>query len=268
MSAWHLRRKYQVEFFTKAVKIAAPYTLIMALLVGLAGHQQGIIVAKYQPAKRVAMECPVETQAPAPMYLIAWPDQANSKNSIEALPVPGLLSLLAFNNFNAEVKGLNAFPKDDIPPVLPVFLSFRLMVAFGSLFILLAAWAWLKRKNIGENPLLAKILIWTIPLPYIAIMAGWTIAEVGRQPWIVYNLMRTSDAVSPIPGSSVALSILAFIIIDSFLWLVDIYRIMKYASKGPSIASPSPSESDSSAEASSSNNGEKASTDNKEGAIS
>lgn len=159
--------------------------------------------------------------------------QANRTNSIQALPIPSLLSLLAFNSPSAEVKGLDAFPADDIPPVLPTFLSFRFMVACAGLFVLLAIAAWWWRKDLENHPLLMKALIYVIPLPYLGIMAGWAVAEIGRQPWIVYGLMRTSDAVSPVPTSSVGLSLAAFIVIYTFLGILDIYLLRKYAKKGP-----------------------------------
>ena len=233
ISAWHLARRNEGELFRKSVRIAAPFTLIMALLVAVAGHQQGMIVAEYQPAKLTAMESHWETGSNVPMYVLAWPDEEARQNSVQAIPLPGVLSFMAFGNFHAEVKGLDAFPADDIPPVLLSFLSFRLMVALGGLFILLAAWAWLKRGDLASSPLLTRLLVWLVPLPYIGIMAGWMLAEVGRQPWIVYGLMRTSDAVSPVPASSVGLSLLAFIVIYTALGILDVYLLIKYARKGP-----------------------------------
>ena len=233
ISAWHLARRNEGELFRKSVRIAAPFTLIMALLVAVAGHQQGMIVAEYQPAKLAAMESHWETGSNVPMYVLAWPDEEARQNSVQAIPLPGVLSFMAFGNFHAEVKGLDAFPADDIPPVLLSFLSFRLMVALGGLFILLAAWAWLKRGDLASSPLLTRLLVWLVPLPYIGIMAGWMLAEVGRQPWIVYGLMRTSDAVSPVPASSVGLSLLAFIVIYTALGILDVYLLIKYARKGP-----------------------------------
>ncbi len=233
ISAWHLARRNEGELFRKSVRIAAPFTLIMALLVAVAGHQQGMIVAEYQPAKLAAMESHWETGSNVPMYVLAWPNEEARQNSVQAIPLPGVLSFMAFGNFHAEVKGLDAFPADDIPPVLLSFLSFRLMVALGGLFILLAAWAWLKRGDLASSPLLTRLLVWLVPLPYIGIMAGWMLVEVGRQPWIVYGLMRTSDAVSPVPASSVGLSLLAFIVIYTALGILDVYLLIKYARKGP-----------------------------------
>ncbi len=236
ISAWHLVRKNEVELFTKSVKLAAPFTLVMALVVALCGHHQGEVVAKYQPAKFAAMETHWETEKEAPIYLFVWPDEENNKNVFEAIPIPGILSFLAFGDFDAEVKGLNAFPEEDHPPVLLTFLSFRIMIALGVLFIILSAYAWRRRNDLGSYPKLCKILTYVIPLPYICIMLGWMIAEVGRQPWIVYGLMRTSDAVSPVPAQSVVFSLLTFIVVYTLLGILDIYLLMKYARKGPAPA--------------------------------
>ncbi len=244
ISAWHLLRKNEIDLFKASVKFAAPFTLILALAVAVFGHHQGNNVALYQPAKLAAMESHWETTTNAPMVALVWPDQENGKNAVEAIEIPGLLSFLAFNDFNAEVKGLNDFAKEDIPPVLTTFLSFRLMVGMGGLFILLAFLAWKKREDLASNPLLCKALTYAIPLPYIAIMAGWMLAEVGRQPWIVYSLMRTSDAVSPVPSSSVAISLLSFIVVYSVLGILDIYLLIKYARKGPQPAPAAESKSE------------------------
>ena len=117
--------------------------------------------------------------------------------------------------------------------MLLTFLSFRLMVGLGTLFPLVALLAFFWRGSIAERPRFARILTWLIPLPYIAIMAGWTVAEVGRQPWIVYKLMLTAQGISSVPASSVALSLAAFIVIYSLLGILDIYLLRKFAQKGP-----------------------------------
>jgi cytochrome d ubiquinol oxidase subunit I len=233
VSAWHLARKHETAFFTRSVRLAAPFTLVMALAVPLLGHVQGQIMASFQPAKLAAMESHWQTEQGAPVYLLVWPNAAGTGNAVQALPVPGALSFMAYNNFSAEVKGLNDFAREDRPPVLLTFLSFRFMAGLGALFILLAFAAWRYREKLGDMPLLAKILTCSIPLPYLAIMAGWTLAEVGRQPWIVYGLMRTGDAASPVPGSSVALSLLAFLLVYGCLGLAAVWLLGKNACAGP-----------------------------------
>ena len=180
--AWHLYRKSHTSLFTKAFKIASVWTLAFALFAAITGDVSGQEVAVKQPTKLAAMESHWETQKGAPLYLFVWPDQENETNTVQAFGIPGALSFLGFHDFNAEVKGLKDFPKEDRPPVLLTFLSFRLMVGLGTLFILLAGWTWLKRKDPTQSPLLLKILPWMIPLPYIAIEAGWMVTEVGRQP--------------------------------------------------------------------------------------
>lgn len=236
VSAWHLLRKSNVDFFRASFRMAAPFTLILALLVALSGHQQGIAVAKHQPTKLAAMEAQWDTETNAPFHLLLIPDPAAEKNLVQALSIPGLTSWLAYGDTKAEVKGLKSFPKEDRPPLCGTFYSFRLMVAFAGVFLLLSALAFWQRNKEDINPALLRALVWAIPLPYFAIAFGWAVAEVGRQPWIVYGLMRTSDAVSPVPASSVAVSLVAFLVVYTMLGLIDIFLLRKYAIKGPKQA--------------------------------
>jgi len=233
VSAWHLLRKNEVDFFTRSFKYGAVFGLIFSVAVALAGHAQGNLVAKVQPAKLAALEAQWKTEKRAPIHLLLIPDEANQKNSVEALPIPGGLSFIAYNDFNAEVKGLLDFKPEDRPPVTITFWAFRIMVALGVLFPVLAIFGWWKLGKLTEYPLYLKAMICAIPLPYIAIDCGWAVAEVGRQPWIVYGLMRTKDAVSPIDPSQVVASLAAFVVVYTFLGAIDIYLLAKYAKKGP-----------------------------------
>lgn len=131
------------------------------------------------------------------------------------------------------MKGLKDFPRKERPPVLIPFLSFRTMVGLGTLFILLTIIGWLRRNRLLESPLYLKVMVLSIPLPYIAIEAGWVLAEVGRQPWIVHGLMKTSDAVSPLASSQVLVSLIAFILIYGLLGIAGFYLIVKNAIKNP-----------------------------------
>lgn len=233
ISAWHLVRKSETDFFTRSFRYGAIFALSCSILVALQGHNHGMTVAKMQPTKLAAMESHWNTTENAPMHVLQWPDEKNKKNAVELIKIPGILSFLAHGSFNAEVKGLNDFPVEDHPPVLITFLSFRAMVGLGTLFPLLALLAWVWREKIPDRVWFGRILTYIIPLPYIAIMAGWTVAEVGRQPWIVWQMMRTRDAVSPVPTSSVAISLVAFIIIYFILGVIDIWLLTKYSRLGP-----------------------------------
>jgi cytochrome d ubiquinol oxidase subunit I len=142
--------------------------------------------------------------------------------------------LLSFLAGEKEIKGLKEFPPQDRPPVTLTFVSFRLMVGLGFLFILLSFLALVKFKEIEQSTTLLRILLWSIPLPYIAAQLGWIVAEVGRQPWIVYGLLRTSDAVSKaVEPIQVMASLIGFTIFYSALGIIDIYLLSKYAKKGP-----------------------------------
>lgn len=233
VSSYHLLRKNEFEFFKKSFKLASTWTLIFVAILIFQGHIHGGEVARMQPAKLAAMESHWETKKYAPMYLFLIPDEQNERNKLQLLPIPGVLSMLAYHTPSAEVKGLKDFPKDERPPVALTFISFRLMVGLGFLFVLLAAWAWKERNNLENSPKILKILPWAIPLPYIAIELGWIVAEVGRQPWIVYGLLKTSQAVSPISGSQVYFSLVLLTVLYSILGALDIFLLFKFSRKGP-----------------------------------
>ncbi|MHC1698148.1 MAG: cytochrome ubiquinol oxidase subunit I [Geobacteraceae bacterium] len=236
ISAWHLLKKNKPEFFKTSFRMGAVYGLISICLVILSGDFSAVVVADAQPVKFAAMESLWETQACAGMNLLTFPDERNECNLVETGTIPKLLSYLAYHNPDAVVKGLKDFPKEDRPPVLPVFLSFRTMVGMGFYMTLLAILAvfvsW--RGTIEKNTLLLRVLLYSIPIPYLANQFGWLVAEVGRQPWIVYGVLRTSDAVSTsISVAQVTGSLIGFTLLYGFLGFVDIYLLVKYARKGP-----------------------------------
>ncbi len=233
ISAWHLLRRNHLAFFRKSFALAAIWTLVFGVFEVVQGHMNAEILHHKQPMKLAAMEAHWETKAGAPMHLILWPDSENERNSVELLTVPKALSFLASYDPDTEVKGLKSVPAADRPPVLPTFLAFRAMVGLAFLFIALSAWAVLRRRNPEDSPLLLRLLVYSIPLPYLANELGWTVAEVGRQPWIVYNVMRTADAVSPIAAGQVAVSAVGFILVYSLLGAADFYLLAKYARHGP-----------------------------------
>ena len=234
ISAWHLLRDSSPRFFSKSFSIGATAALIASLVVVGQGHLHGNEVAQIQPAKLAAMESHWETRTNAPMHLLVIPDEANEGNAVEMFAIPSLLSILAYNSPDAEVKGLKDWPEDERPPVAITFWSFRVMVGLGTIFIPLAGLAFLYRKKIAQAPpILLRALVWAIPLPYLAIEAGWVVAEVGRQPWIVYGVMKTKDAASPIAASQVGTSLVALTLLYLLLGALDIFLLFKYARKGP-----------------------------------
>ena len=232
VSAWHLLRKNEVEFFRKSFRVAAVWTAVFSLFLFVEGHLHGTEVAHTQPTKLAAMEALWETEKGAPWTLFAIPDEKNERNLFE-IKIPKLLSLLAFHSTEAEVKGLKAFPPEERPPVNLTFWSFRIMVGLGLWFVFLSLWAFKNRENPLQSPRMLKALIFTIPLPYIAIEAGWMVAEVGRQPWIVYGLMKTAEAVSPLSPVQVTVTLLAFVVFYTLLGVIDFWLLAHYARKGP-----------------------------------
>ena len=236
IAAWHLLRKNQPLFYKKSFRMAAVFGLISSFLVIGIGDFHAAEVAKTQPTKLAAMESLWETERGVPLYLIVLPDAKNERNAIELIGIPKVTSYLAYRDFNAEIQGLKAFPTKDRPPVMEVFLSFRLMVMLGTLFLILSAIAfYLSWKNrLEANPLFLRIILYTIPLPYLAAQLGWIVAEVGRQPWIVYGVLRTSEGVSrQIEPVQVLTSLIGFGLFYSFLGILDFYLLAKYARKGP-----------------------------------
>ena len=233
ISAYHLLKKQHEDFFTRSFRIGLTFALIFSLFVVAEGHLHGSDLAETQPAKLAAMESHWETSTNVPKYLFAIPDEAGEKNTVQILPIPGMLSLLAKHSTNAEVKGLKDFPRDERPPVLISYISFNIMVGLGFYFVLATIVGWFKRNNLVRSPVYLKLMLFSIPLPYLAIELGWVLAEVGRQPWIVYGLMKTSDAASPIAGSQVMISLIAFILVYGILGALGFYLIAKNAKKGP-----------------------------------
>jgi cytochrome bd ubiquinol oxidase subunit I len=196
-----LRRKGH-EFHTKAVRIALAFGTVAALVQPLSGDLSAKNIAKLQPAKLAAMESLFKTSKPAPMVIGGIPDVKEEKVNY-GLHIPGLLSFLAHGDFNAEVEGLDKTNKDEWPPVPIIHITFQLMVFMGLLMMgagilyLLFIFKW--KANLDRRWWL-KTLVWLTPAGFIAVEAGWIVTEVGRQPWIIYGIMKTHEAVTPMPG--------------------------------------------------------------------
>jgi len=246
ISAWHILKGRELPFFKSSFRIAAIFGLLSSVAVVGIGDFHGAEVARTQPEKLAAMESLWETQSSVPLYIFVLPDAKNERNAIEAVGIPGIVSFLAYRDFRAEIKGLKDFPKENRPPVMETFIGFRTMVALGTLFILLAAIAlYLSFRNRLEfSPRFLWLMILSIPLPYLAGQAGWIVAEVGRQPWIVYGLLRTKDAVSPnITAGQVMFSLVGLGLLYTFLGIVGICLMIYHACKGPDPETPTPDSS-------------------------
>jgi cytochrome d ubiquinol oxidase subunit I len=229
------------DLFSKSFRWAAVYALLSSLLVGLIGHLQGQHMVKVQPMKMAASEALWESEDPASLSLIAISDQDERRNSLSLIRIPGLLSFLSFNRFQGEVKGLNDLqleyeqaygPGNYIPPVNLSYWSFRIMVGVGTLMILIAFLSLLPvvRKSLDHPPRILRFLPLVLFLPYIANTTGWLLTEMGRQPWIVFGLQRTEEAVSPhLPAGTILFTLIAFTLLYGILMALDVYLLAKNA---------------------------------------
>jgi len=187
------------EVNLKALKIAMTFGAAAAIAQPFAGHFAGQSVAELQPAKLAAMEGLFKTQRHAPLHIGGIPD-VETQTMKWSFELPGALSFMAFNDFDAEVKGLDQVPREDWAPVAVVHVAFQVMVGIGSAMALIGVlYFWFLRRDRFPHWFL-RLLVVFVPTGMIAIEAGWIVTEVGRQPWIVYQLVRTKDAVTPVPG--------------------------------------------------------------------
>jgi cytochrome d ubiquinol oxidase subunit I len=233
ISAYHLLRKNEVSFFTKSFRMALVFSLIFSVGEIFMGDLNGKEMSRLQPEKTAAAEAHWETQKGVGFSMLVIPDERNERNLVEMFTIPKFLSFLTQGDWDAEVKGLKSWPLEDRPPVTLVFASFRIMVGLGFLFVLLTVIGWFKRNKLESSPLYLRIMLYSIPLPYIAALLGWIVTEVGRQPWIVYQVLRTNQAASPIEGSQVAVSLAAFIIVYTLLGFVAFFLMARHAKNGP-----------------------------------
>lgn len=236
IAAWHLLRKNQTQLFVKSFKYAAIFGLIAAFGLAIIGDFHATGVAEAQPTKFGAMEAVWDTQSGADWNVIAWPDAGAESNSVEALGVPRFLSWLAHKDPDSTIQGLKEFPADERPPILATFLSFRIMVFLGILFAVLTVIATVKvlRGRLTGSRRFLWLMVYALPLPYIATQLGWIVAEVGRQPWIVYGVLKTADASSPaVSAQQVWTSLAAFTVLYAALAAVDVYLLFRVSRRGP-----------------------------------
>jgi cytochrome bd ubiquinol oxidase subunit I len=214
---------------TAALALGGP----AAVLQPISGDISGRSVARSQPVKLAAMESHFETTADAPLIIGGFPD-VHTGEVRYGIRIPYGLSLLAFHDPHAVVKGLNDFPRQDWPNVPIVHIAFQIMVALGTYLALVSLWAgWvaLRRRDITANRVLLRAIALGAPMGFIAVEAGWTVTEVGRQPWIIYGVLRTADAVTPMPGLIVPF--LLFTLLYCFLGVIVAWLLYRQILRSP-----------------------------------
>jgi cytochrome bd ubiquinol oxidase subunit I len=241
VAAYYLRWRRFVE----EARLMLSMTLwLLAILVPLQivlGDLHGLNTLRYQPAKLAAIEAHWTPERHAPLTLFAVPDQASQTNR-DALEVPELGSLILTHDANGEVPGLKQWKREDIPPVIVPFFAFRIMVGLGLVMVALVGWSlWLRvRRRLFDDVFFLRALGLAAPVGFLAVLAGWTTTEVGRQPWSVYGLMRTADSVSPsLTGFDVALSLGAYAIVYLIMFPSGLFLMRRIVLAGPIAREPS-----------------------------
>ena len=234
VGAYYLFKKRHV----KHARVMLGMAMIMAVFVAptqlLMGDLHGLNTLEHQPAKVAAMEGLWETQRGAPLKLFGWPDQEEETTKF-ALEIPKLSSLILTHELDGEVKGLKEWPKDERPPAALGFWTFRVMVGIGILMVITGIMALVLffRKRLFETRWFQLWCMALTPSGFIAVLAGWFVTEIGRQPWIIYNVMRTADAVSPVGAQPIALSLTAFVVTYGVVFGAGVYYICRLIAKGP-----------------------------------
>lgn len=227
VSAWYLLKHRHREFAIKSIKIGLVVAIVASLLQLVSGDQSGRTLATTQPTKLAAMEGHFESEGPAALHLFGWVNEKEQKVDV-SVAIPGMLSFLVHGNFDAPIKGLNSFPPEDIPPINITFQAFHAMVGIGFTLILIALLGLLFwwRKTLFEKRWLLWIFVFSVLLPEAANQLGWITAEVGRQPFIVYKLLRTAEAFSPnLTSGQVITSLVLFGLIYLLLFVLFIFLL-------------------------------------------
>lgn len=234
VGGYYLARDRHIPHARVMLGMAMIMAICVAPLQLLVGDLHGLNTLAHQPAKVAAMEGLWETRSGAPLVLFGWPDQ-EAETTRYALEIPKLSSLILTHELDGEVKGLKAWPREDRPPVASVFWSFRIMVGIGTLMILtgLVGLVLFLKKRLFDTRWFQYWCMAMAPAGFIAVLAGWFVTEIGRQPFIVFNVMRTAEAVSPLDGAPIAISLAAFIFTYGFVFGAGSYYIVKLIRKGP-----------------------------------
>jgi cytochrome d ubiquinol oxidase subunit I len=243
VGAWYILRGENVPHGRIMLGMALSLIVWLAPLQLFIGDLHGLNTRKHQPAKIAAVEAHWETQRRAPLILFAIPDPKAEKNHFE-LAIPALGSLVLTHEWDGEVRGLKSFPPEDRPnPIIP-FFAFRIMVGIGMIMIAVGVTGsvlWLMGR-LWTTRWFLRALVWVSPLGFLAVLSGWFVTEVGRQPWTVYGVLRTADAVSPVPGGSVLASLILFVLVYGIVFGAGLYYILKLIQRGPDETPPVPEE--------------------------
>jgi cytochrome d ubiquinol oxidase subunit I len=242
--AYYLLKGRYVEISKKAFKISLLVATIISLTQLVSGHSSADGVAVNQPAKLAAMEGHYDKSSAADLYLFGWVDDESQK--VTGLGIPGGLSFLVHQDFEEPIQGLNAFPKDEIPTqVNAVFQFYHIMISIGMFLIgltLYASYLWWRGKLFDKKWLL-KIFAFSVLLPQIANQVGWFAAEMGRQPWVVYGHLKTSDAFSQeVSSNQILFSLILFLVVYAILFLLFLYSLNKKIKHGPYNEAENPDE--------------------------
>ncbi len=233
-SAFALLKNISIPESRVALRMAVLMMAVVAPLQIVVGHESGVVAHEYQPAKVAAMEGWWTTQARQPTILFGWPDEAAERNHAE-IAVPGMGSWFVAGDVDAELQGLDAFAREDRPPVWITFWAFRVMVGVGLIMVALGVWgaaAW-ALKRLDQARWYHRALVLAAPSGFIAVLAGWISAEVGRQPYVVYGVLRTADAASPVAAGAVAASLMFFMIVYAIVFTAGALYILRLIAKGP-----------------------------------
>ena len=235
VGAYLVRRGDAPEEARRMVRMALGFLALFVPVQIVAGDQHGLNTRQYQPSKLAAIEGRWETAAPAPLTLFGIPDQSAEQNRY-AVEIPLLGSLVLTHSLDGEVKGLKDFPADQRPPVWPVFFAFRVMVGIGLMMLGVVALGWLLRLRgrLFETVWFLRLCQWMAPAGFVAVLSGWTVAEVGRQPWTVYGQMRTVQSVSPsLTGPDVLWSLFAYMGVYLILYPAGFAVMARIVRQGP-----------------------------------
>jgi cytochrome d ubiquinol oxidase subunit I len=235
-----LEGRFRTESMTM-LRMGFGMLALMAPLQAVIGDLHGLNTLEHQPVKVAAMEGHWDGSEPVPLVLFAWPDEAGERN-VAQIAIPKVSSLILTHDLNGRIKGLKDFPPQERPPVAPVFFSFRVMVGIGLLMIA-AGWygCWLLwRGRVEQTRWFLRLLKHAWPVGFVALISGWLVTEIGRQPWIVYGIMRTVEAVSPVGAAQVAISLALFLVVYCVVFSIGIWYIHRMIVKGPQPTLPGP----------------------------